>query len=88
MPQQMRVMYWWTDGSFRRTSYMRQQLDRLAKAVEKKTACEEAIQNLAAGLSEEGTDLTIMMDAVYVGRVEAVQAAAAAAASNFPNKKQ
>ncbi|KAH8675490.1 hypothetical protein BX600DRAFT_493988 [Xylariales sp. PMI_506] len=57
----------------RRSSLVREQLDKLANAIEKKLAYEKAILKLMCIIAEEGSDMALMMAAVYSGRSDAAR---------------
>ncbi|KAH6660353.1 hypothetical protein BKA67DRAFT_547711 [Truncatella angustata] len=59
----------------KRSEIMNKQLDRLAKAIEKKAACEDAIINMIGSLSEEGANLAALMNSVHAGRQNAINVA-------------
>jgi hypothetical protein len=66
-----------TDYVICRSIFMRKQLERLVKAIEKRAACEHAIQKLTMTLSADAEHLAVLMNSVHTGRCGAVQVAAA-----------
>ncbi|KAI1774118.1 hypothetical protein F4818DRAFT_442867 [Hypoxylon cercidicola] len=68
---QSRIKAHYQDEARNNSDHVKQQLERLTAALEKRMACEEKISKCIDSLGDDGAHLAMLVDAIYAGRKEA-----------------